>query len=112
MPYAKQDMSHDELLQCGLQAKPTLDAVQLNETECGVVGDVGPSWVGRLFYKWCPQNRDCTNRQTYAGSIISIKRPDALDGVYHLLDVFKVKYADGESEDMKEDKNPTLVVYI
>ena len=79
-------------------------AVQLNETEYGVVGDVGPSWVGRPFYKWFPQNGDCTNSQTYAGSIISIKRLDEIDGVDHLLDVFKVKYADGESEDMDEDE--------
>ena len=55
-------------------------------------------------YKWFPQNGDCTNRQIYAGSITSIKRLQALDGVDHLLDVFQVKYIDGDSGELDEDE--------
>ena len=76
----------------------------LNEKQCGVGGDVGESWVGRTVYKWFPQNGGCTNRQTYAGSITSIKRLEALDGVDHLLDVFEVTYIDGDSADLDEDE--------
>ena len=68
------------------------------------MGDVGPSWVGRPFYKWFPQNGGCANRQTYAGSITSIKRLEALDGVDHLLDVFEVTYIDGDSAELDEDE--------
>ena len=57
-----------------------------------------------MVYKWFPKNGGYTNCQTYAGLITSIKRLETLDGVDHLLDVFKVTYIDGDSADLDEDE--------